>query len=61
VSPPRILIVEDEAIVRCQQLQAGIGCDAFQGYLFAKPVPSKALASSGIYTENRPLALMKQA
>jgi diguanylate cyclase (GGDEF)-like protein/PAS domain S-box-containing protein len=40
---------------------AGIGCDAFQGYLFARPLPPEALESSGIHMENRPVSLIKQA
>jgi EAL domain-containing protein (putative c-di-GMP-specific phosphodiesterase class I) len=38
---------------------AGIGCDAFQGDLFARPLPPEALAPAQSYMENRPVALMK--
>ncbi len=38
---------------------AGIGCDAFQGYLFARPLPPEALVSVKNYMENMPLALME--
>jgi EAL domain-containing protein (putative c-di-GMP-specific phosphodiesterase class I) len=37
---------------------AGIGCDAFQGYLFARPLPAEALAPAQSYMENWPVALM---
>jgi diguanylate cyclase (GGDEF)-like protein/PAS domain S-box-containing protein len=40
---------------------AGMGCDAFQGYLFARPLPPEALASAQSYMEDRPVALMEQA
>jgi diguanylate cyclase (GGDEF)-like protein/PAS domain S-box-containing protein len=37
---------------------AGIGCDAFQGYLFARPLPPEALESTGSHMGNRPVAVM---
>ncbi|HEY8908508.1 MAG TPA: EAL domain-containing protein, partial [Rhodoferax sp.] len=40
---------------------AGMGCDAFQGYLFARPLSPDALAPAQSYMKNRPVALMEQA